>query len=199
MTERDAATSPLARPGGERRREVSGATALGADAGKEEDGAREQLPRLGHLARIGRTDDGADGREAGPADEVVAPVVDEPRNVLPQQRPVGETHVLDVAAARVRGLDEAEEPGSAAPARREERLERVAAEVRVGGDRVGERRLTVTRLDEGGRVGARGRADVPALGVGDHEQAGGAGVVAHLGVAPAPPAGRSPRRTPTAA
>ena len=79
-------------------------------------------------------------------------------------RPSASAHVLHVAAARIRRLHEAEDPGAVAPARVEERLERVAAEIRVHGDGVGER-------DERLGVRARGRADVAALHVGDHEQA----------------------------
>ena len=44
------------------------------------------------------------------------------------------------------------------------------AEVGVDGERVGERRLGAARLEERGRVGAGGRADVAALRVRDHEQ-----------------------------
>ncbi len=39
-------------------------------------------------------------------------------------------------------------PGAVAPAGGEERLERVAAQVRVDGQRVGERRLAVARLEK---------------------------------------------------
>ena len=59
----------------------------------------------------------------------------------------------------------------------EERLDRVAAEPRVDRQRVGARRVALeVRL----RVGARGRADVAALAVGDHEQPGAPGVGADL-------------------
>ena len=61
-------------------------------------------------------------------------------------------------------------PAAVTLARVEERLDRLAPEVRVDGDRVGERRSTVARLDVRRRVRARGRADVAALRVRDHEQ-----------------------------
>ncbi len=49
---------------------------------------------------------------------------------------VGERHVLDVAA-RVRGLDDAEDAGAVAARRGEVRLDRLAPEPRVDGQRVG--------------------------------------------------------------
>ena len=48
----------------------------------------------------------------------------------------------------------------------------------VDGQRVGERRLVVARLEISGGVGAGRRADVAALAVGDHEQPGRARVAA---------------------
>ncbi len=63
-------------------------------------------------------------------------------------------------------------PPPAAPAGGDEGLERVAAEVGVDGERVGERLPALARLEVGVGVGAGGRADVAALAVDDHEQAG---------------------------
>ena len=60
--------------------------------------------------------------------------------------------------------------GAVTLARVQERLDRFAAEIRVDGDRVGERRPTVARLHVRGRVRTRRRADVAALRIGDHEQ-----------------------------
>src|SRR5204862_5480711 len=56
-----------------------------------------------------------------------------------------------------------------APARAEEGLQRVAAEIRVDRDRVRNRLLA---LEVGRGVGPRRRADVPALRVGEDEEAG---------------------------
>ena len=116
-------------------------------------------------------DDGPDRGEPALADVVLSPPVDELRDVLPERTAVGEREVLEVRAARIRGLDDGQH---AEPVVREERLERVVAEVRVHGDRVGERR-------ERGRIGAGGRRHVASLSVGDHEQACLARVAADLG------------------
>ena len=125
---------------------------------------------------MGRADDGADAREAAVADELLAELADEQRDLLPERAAVGERQVLDVDAAGVRGLDEAEEPAAAAAAGGDERLERVAAEVRVHGQRVGDRLAALARLEVRVGVRARGRADVAALAVDDHEQPGRARV-----------------------
>ena len=123
-----------------------------------------------------RADDGADRREADLADEVVAPLGDERRDVLPERPAVGQLEVLDVAAG-VRRLDEDEDAGAVAPRGGEERLDRLAAELRVDRQRVGARRVA---LEVRVGVGARGRADVAALAVGDHEQPGAPRVDADL-------------------
>ncbi len=116
-------------------------------------------------------DHGPDRGEPALADEVLTPPVDEARDVFPERTSVGERQVLKVRAARVRGLQDDEHAESVV---REERLERVVAQVRVHGDGVGERR-------ERGRIGAGRRRHVPSLPVGDHEQTGVARVAAHLG------------------
>jgi hypothetical protein len=54
--------------------------------------------------------------------------------------------------------------------RREERIERVTAEIRIHRHRIGEGRLAVRRLEIRGRVRARSRADVTPLRIGDHLQ-----------------------------
>ena len=86
---------------------------------------------------------------------------------MPHQPPVRERDVLDVAA-RVRGLDDAEDAGAVAARGGEVGLDRLAPEPGVDGQRVGAR---LVALEVGGGIGARGRADVAALAVGDHEQA----------------------------
>src|SRR5512146_3599761 len=95
---------------------------------------------------------------------------------MPERPSVGELQVLDVTA-RVRRLDEDEDPGSAPPRGRVERLDRLTAEVRIDGERV---RARLIALEVRVGVCACGRADVAALSVGDHEQAGTPSVRAHL-------------------
>src|SRR6266536_2887501 len=111
------------------------------------------------------------------ADEILAPLRDQPCDVLPEHAAVAEPDVLDVAAAFVRGLDEAEDTAPVPPAGAEERLQRVAAEVWVDGHGV---RHGCLALEVRSRVGAGGRADIAALAVRDHEQAGRARVLAGL-------------------
>ena len=180
MTERDAATSALAGPlvnaGATSRR----AGALRADARQEQDGPREQPPGLADRARMRRADDRADARQAALADEVLAPLRDEARHVLPERLPVREREILDVRHALVRRLDEAEDARPFAPAGGDERLERVEAEIRVDGHRVGDRRPALAGFQVGGGIGPRRRADVSALRVGDDDQAGRARVRANV-------------------
>ena len=95
---------------------------------------------------------------------------DELGHLLPDAPPVGERQLLDIGRAGVRRAHEAEDARSVQSARLQEGLDGVAAEIGVDGERVGERRLVVARLEIGGGVGARRRADVAALAVGDHEQ-----------------------------
>ena len=75
-------------------------------------------------------------------------------------------------------------PAPRPPARGEERLDRVAPEVGVDGERVHGQLAVLAVLEVGVRVGARGRADVAALPVGDDEERRRARVVAHLLVGP---------------
>ena len=90
--------------------------------------------------------------------------------------------VLDVGGARIAGADQGEDPGSGALGRRDQRLQGVEAEQRVGGEGVGPeprdrpprgRRLADQRLG----VGGGGDRDVAALAVGDRQQPGLAGGV----------------------
>jgi hypothetical protein len=119
---------------------------------------------------MGRADDRADAGEAAVADELLPELAHEPGDVVPQRPTVGEHEILDVRPSFVRGLDHAEHTAAVAPARAEKRLERVSPQVGVDRHRVGERRRSSTRLQVGGGVRARGRADVPALRVGDDDQ-----------------------------
>ena len=103
-------------------------------------------------------------------------LADELGHLVPERAAVGEGEILDVGRAGVRGLDQAEDPAAAPAAGGDERLERVAAEIRVDGERVGEPVTPLARLEIGVGVRARGGADVAALAVDDHEQPGRAGV-----------------------
>ena len=124
---------------------------------------------------MGCPHDRADGREPALADRV-APIGDQACDVLPHRAPVRQRDILHVTA-RVRGLDEAEDPGAVATRRGEVGLDRFPAEPGVDGERVGERLVT---FEVGGGVGACGRADIAALAVGDDEQAGATRVGADL-------------------
>src|SRR6266436_7312945 len=96
------------------------AGALGSDAREEQDGARQQAPGFPDRARMGRADNGANAGQAVFADEVFTPLRDHPRDVLPEHAAVAQRYVLDVAAALVRGLDEAEDPAALPTAGAEE-------------------------------------------------------------------------------
>ena len=100
--------------------------------------------------------------------------------MLPERAAVGKREVLDVGDALVRGLDEAEDARTLPATGGHEGLDRVAAEVRIDGHRIGERHAVLTRSQVRGRVGARGRPDVAALRVRDDDQARGARVGADV-------------------
>ena len=104
---------------------------------------------------------------------------DEPRDVVPERAAVRERQVLDVGAAGVRRLDEAEDARRRArrqAARNGSSESRPRYGLTVSASASG--RPPVARLEVRGRVGAGGRADVAALRVRDHEQPGGARVLA---------------------
>ena len=75
--------------------------------------------------------------------------------------------VEQVGGARVRGADEREDARSRGRGALDQRLERVGAEQRVDGRRVGAQALEQRLGVDGG-----GMRHVPALAVGDHQQAG---------------------------
>ena len=77
-------------------------------------------------------------REPALADELLAELAHELGHLVPERAAVREREILDVGRAGVRGLDEAEDPAAAPAAGGDERLEGVAAEIRVDGERVGE-------------------------------------------------------------
>ncbi len=144
MTEREAETRALAGPLWNARAEVGHRAALGADPGQQEDRAR-------HQARASATACGCVAPTTAPTDDrptspimLLAPLVDERRDVVPHRPAVGEDRVLQVAA-RVRGADEHEDAGSTAPDGAEERLDRVTPEPRVDGERIRARRRQPSR------------------------------------------------------
>ena len=88
MTERDAETSALAGPARERRaRRRRASPPCAPMPGSRSTALRQQPPRLGDLLRERRADDRADRRQAALADEVLAPLAHELRDVLPERRP----------------------------------------------------------------------------------------------------------------
>ena len=94
-----------------------------------------------------RADDRADARQPALADERLAPLAHELRDVVPERSPVREREILDVGGAGVRGADEEEDARAVPAAGGEERLDRVEPQVRARGHRVGERRAVVARLE----------------------------------------------------
>ena len=88
----------------------------------------------------------------------------------PDRCSVREHGVLEIAAAGVRRANEAEDACPVAPAGGEKGVDRVRAEVGVDRERVGERGIGSTRLEERGCVRTSRGADVSSLGVRDHEQ-----------------------------
>ena len=99
---------------------------------------------------------------------------------MPHVATVGQDEILNLASARVRGLHNAEDARAVPPAGGEIGIERVASEIRIHGQRVGERGVAVRRLEERGGIRARRRADVAAFCVHDHLQPRRAGVAADL-------------------
>ena len=127
MTDREALTSALAGP-------LVNARATSA-------GVAPCAPTPGS-----RSTDCGSSRRASPTARgwvapMTAPTLESPRSptssaphsatsaadVLPERPPVREGEVLDLRAARVRGLDEAEDPAAVRGGRRRGRLDRVAA------------------------------------------------------------------------
>jgi hypothetical protein len=102
------------------------------------------------------------------------------------QRPLRGGQVLQVGGAGVAGPDQREDPGPRGLGRGDQRLQRVAAEQRVGGEGIRpeardrpprSRRLADQRLGVGGGADR----DVAALAVGDDQQPGVASRPADLG------------------
>ena len=179
--ERDALTSPPARPGCERGRQAGDAAALGADAGEQERGVRHQLAHAREVLRGGRAGDRADRGEAGLGSRPRRP---------PRRAPASRSHSGPPAASsrsnrsaapglEVRTSTKAPAPAACAASTNGASASRPSSglSVTASAPRPGagaERR--VEPGEDGLGVGARAGVDVAALGVGDHEQALGAGV-----------------------
>ena len=106
--------------------DVSRGSALGADAREEQDRLRQEAACLADGTRMCRAHDGADARKPPLADQVLPPLRDQLRHVLPKRQAVGELQILDLAAF-VGRLDEAEDACPVAAASPEQRLQGVAA------------------------------------------------------------------------
>src|SRR4051794_22248233 len=147
--------------------------ALGAHARQQEDRVRHQLAQAGEQVGARGSGDRTDVREAAAAPALAPGLVDHPRRALVEG--LVRWLVLDLRRPRIGGADETEATRARGVGGLDERLERVAAEQRVGGEGVGaeagdgaERpgRLAHERL----RVRARRDRNVAALAVGDREQ-----------------------------
>ena len=108
--------------------EVLHAPALRADAGQQEDRARHQLAHAREALRAGGAGDRAHAGRARTRPGCRAELVHDPGEPLAERR-AADLEVLEVGRAGVGGADEHEAAGARAPV---ERLERVAAEQRVG-------------------------------------------------------------------
>jgi hypothetical protein len=129
----------------------------------------------------GRPPHGSHVREPGPGARH-AELRHQRRDALPQRLAPRQLAVLDVGGPGVGRAHEDEHAGAGGPGGRQERLERVHAEVGAGGHGV---RAQAAHVAEGGgrraqqrlRVRSRRDGDVAALGVGEDEQARGTGVL----------------------
>jgi hypothetical protein len=100
--------------------------------------------------------------------------------VVPERAPVRHGEILDVGAAGVRRLHDAEEARARPAARGDERLDRITAKVGIDRQRIDWRCRRVLLFDVGVRVGSCRGADVAALAVCDDEEPGVPRVVADL-------------------
>ena len=172
-------TRPPARPAANAGREVAHVAALGADPGQQERRARHQLAHAREVLGHGRAGHRADVGER----RALPQLGGERGEPLPQRLAGGEREVEHVGGAGVGGAHEQEDAGAGGAGALDERDERVAPEQRVGGEGVdreagrgAERRRRAA--DERLGVGGGGHGDVAALAVGEHEQPGGARVLA---------------------
>ena len=133
---REAATRPAAAARREGGAEQLGPAALGADAGDEEDRARHQLAQAGDVLGLGGADHRAHPAQPARAGEARGELVDQAGQPLVQRR-LGRRQVLQVGGAGVAGANQGEDAGAGARGGLDQRLERVAAEQRVGGEGIG--------------------------------------------------------------
>ena len=134
---------------------------------------------------LGGADDGAHTAQTAGARASGREAVDQPGEALVQRRP-RRRQVLDVGGPGVAGPDQGEDPGPGRGGGRDQRLEGIEPEQRVGGEGVGaeprDRAPGGRRLaDQGLGVGRGGDRHVAALAVGDHQQARLPGGGADLG------------------
>src|SRR4249919_1499937 len=94
-------------PARERAGDIRRARALRTDAWEQQHRPGKKLPSLADRAGMSRSDDCADAGEAALAHELLAPLRNEPRDVLPERAPVREREILDVPDPLVRGLHQA--------------------------------------------------------------------------------------------
>jgi hypothetical protein len=136
------------------------------------------------VARLGGADNRPHPAQLTGTREAVGELGDEAGKALVQRR-LRRRQVLQIGGAGVAGADQGEHSRPGLGRSDEERLERVAAEQRVGGEGVGVEaahgapgggRLADQRLG----VGGGGDRDVAALAVGDDQQTGFAGGGADL-------------------
>ena len=88
------------------------------------------------MAGLGRADDRPHPAQAPLAGEPAGEAVDQGGEAL-VQRPLGGRQVLDVGGAGVAGADQGEDPRPGRLGGGDQRLQRVEAEQRVGGEGVG--------------------------------------------------------------
>jgi hypothetical protein len=166
-------------------REVLHATTLGAHAREQEGRARHQLTGPRQVAWLGCPDHRANGAELARGEIRPPEILHERGDAFPHDALARELQILDVSGARVRGAHQHEHPRPGRARGRHERLDRVPSHQWVHRQQIGpeachrpERRVQPSQ--QGGGVGLRGDCDVTALAVGDHQQAGAAGVLGHL-------------------
>ena len=169
MTEREALTSALAGPLVNARARSAGRRALRADA------RAGAAPSAASACRASPTARGCVAPTTAPtAERPCSPTRSAPHSATSSAtwchigRP-SESVTSCTSPPAFEVLTTQKMPGAVAARGGEVRLDRLAPEPRVDGERVGER---LVALEVGGGVRARGRADVAALAVGDHEQAG---------------------------
>ena len=109
------------------------------------------VAQAGDVLGLGRADHRAEAAEAAVAEQASGELLDQPRKPLVQRR-LRRGQVHQVGGTGVAGADEDEHPRTRLLAGGDQRLERVAAEQRVGGEGIGAEALDVA---PGGRRSSR--------------------------------------------